>query len=462
MSDISKADLSVRVVSNPAQADQSVFVVNQKVVSGTPTAGQVPVEQSDGTLAWGGPYAALAVDNTFAGRQTVPVGSAAAPSINFAGHLTTGISYMNLSGSQGIFVAGNGSSRGVFIGNTDDGSAASIVGQGSNRLNVTADQGDNVTGTLVLSAADHIELEGKTPAVVMKGYVYGTSTGSPLEVYTGGAVALAVRAFGSSPLQEWRDQNRNVQARSRSTGDLEYRTGRGPIVQATDGSLWRLTVSTTDAAASSTGTVVAQPVGSSAAVAWSSFDDFYRAGAGSTTNLNTGQQFVSATWSALSGTWGCVGNSGATLNTATANAVAVTDSGQADVVVECIVTLSATTNRANVGIVARAGDDSNYITLFAALSTGSGNNLWLYKKVGGSYTQLGSQATNLFTQGGTYLLTLRCKTNQITGYLNGTKKIDVSDANALSANTAVGLFMNRAGNEDDGGSRLGTFTAVAA
>src|SRR5437764_1161087 len=56
MSDVSKADLSVRIVDSAAKADQSVFVVNQKVVSGTPTAGQVPVEQADGTLAWGGPY----------------------------------------------------------------------------------------------------------------------------------------------------------------------------------------------------------------------------------------------------------------------------------------------------------------------------------------------------------------------------------------------------------------------
>lgn len=74
MSDISKADLSVRVVQSPAQADQSVFVVNQKVVSGTPTTGQVPTEQADGSLAWGGPFASAGVPGT-----ATQGGTAAAP-----------------------------------------------------------------------------------------------------------------------------------------------------------------------------------------------------------------------------------------------------------------------------------------------------------------------------------------------------------------------------------------------
>lgn len=47
------SDLNVTIVEDPADADTMVYVVNQQVVAGSPAAGDVPVVQGDGSLAWG-------------------------------------------------------------------------------------------------------------------------------------------------------------------------------------------------------------------------------------------------------------------------------------------------------------------------------------------------------------------------------------------------------------------------
>lgn len=103
-------------------------------------------------------------------------------------------------------------------------------------------------------------------------------------------------------------------------------------------------------------------------------------------------------------------------------------------VVTVQVTLPNIGGTTNDGPVVRAADNSNFI-MGQVLST---TQMLLYKRVAGSFTQIGSTYTGTMTSGDVFKLTVN-SSNNITFQQNGVTRVTGTDS-AGSSNTKHGIF----------------------
>src|SRR5437868_11244363 len=111
-------------------------------------------------------------------------------------------------------------------------------------------------------------------------------------------------------------------------------------------------------------------------------DNFNRA---DTTNAIGTPSDGGSAWSQVSGTWGISGNAAYESSGAATNLVAALEAAVADVDVQVTIPAGGTT--LDHGLNARLADDNNYLLW---IWTAGGAGLGLFKKVGGSFTLLGS------------------------------------------------------------------------
>jgi hypothetical protein len=169
-------------------------------------------------------------------------------------------------------------------------------------------------------------------------------------------------------------------------------------------------------------------------------------------------------WAALSGTWGITAGRAYLVST-TIQAVAVlTSTHLTDGYVEADVTLSATANRADCGLIFRASDNSNYLML-AINKTGTGTTdaLTVYKQIAGAFTSLGQLASVGFVNGQTYRIRVEFYGAAIRVLVGGVARLTVvlsaADLAATGSWNRHGIRINATGAGDDGGSRFDNFVA---
>lgn len=196
-------------------------------------------------------------------------------------------------------------------------------------------------------------------------------------------------------------------------------------------------------------TGMADPAFDDSAPAVTVTDTFTR----SNSSTSLGNADTGEAWSALSGTWGIASNKGY-LASATGQAVAVLDTGEADGTLTVDVTTSSTADRTDDGIVFRAADDNNYMLVTIVKHPAGENSLNLWKKVAGSYTLLATAMSGAFADGTTYTVEAIYVGTSIEIKVNGTSEITYGTSTGLEANTKVGIRVNEGAGVDDGGSRF--------
>lgn len=160
-------------------------------------------------------------------------------------------------------------------------------------------------------------------------------------------------------------------------------------------------------------------------------DDFNRA---DTTNAIGNPSDGGAAWSQTSGTWGISTNRGYESGGG-GQRVCVLEASSA--VVDVQVTMAV--KGSDAGIVWRLADDSNYMLgTFEAVA----GNMKMFKKVAGSFTQLGSSATGLTLANNDVVKGSVTSGNAHTLYLNGVAKVGPQTDAAGSANTKHGIRAN--------------------
>ena len=95
------------------------------------------------------------------------------------------------------------------------------------------------------------------------------------------------------------------------------------------------------------------------------------------------------------------------------------------------------------GLVCRYTDQDNYYTIHVS----SDGNFWLYKRVGGNWTNLGSGPNSAVQVNNS--VELWCVGNEISAAVNGTTVIDVHDDSLTEGN--AGLFAQPLGGALAGG-----------
>ena len=137
-----------------------------------------------------------------------------------------------------------------------------------------------------------------------------------------------------------------------------------------------------------------------------------------------------AAWSAISGVWGVSENKAYLANGASL-AVAVLESSATDVDVQ--LTVSNLSGGQDIGVIARASDDNNYILGVV------GGDVWrIYKKVSGGYTSLGSASG---TPANGDVVVLSVSGTSVALKINGETKV-TGTVSELAANTKHGIYSN--------------------
>jgi hypothetical protein len=138
-------------------------------------------------------------------------------------------------------------------------------------------------------------------------------------------------------------------------------------------------------------------------------------------------------------TWIMTGGFSIASNQATSNALAfaVVNQGPPDAIVT--VTLAALVSGEFIGVVGRYNDSNNH---YLAQYQQSSGFLQLYKRVGGTYTQLGSNFSVAWAAGDT--IGLYMKGTTIKAQWNGVDRITVTDSTAFT-NTFCGLYTSGSG-----------------
>lgn len=157
-------------------------------------------------------------------------------------------------------------------------------------------------------------------------------------------------------------------------------------------------------------------------------DNFNRAD--NSSSLGTPSDGGSA-WIAHSGVWGIVNNK-AHLSNAATQAIASLSSGTSDVDIQ--ITLSNLSGGQDIGLVGRVADDNNYI-----LGAIGASDWKIYKKVSGSYTQVGSTVSGTPVNGDVVVLSL--SGTSVALKVNGVTKI-TGTVSELSTNTKHGIRSN--------------------
>jgi hypothetical protein len=160
------------------------------------------------------------------------------------------------------------------------------------------------------------------------------------------------------------------------------------------------------------------------------------------------------TWIAQHGTWGTIGNKGY-LSAVPNQSSAVLDMGIADIDLVCDITFGTAEDN---GLVFRAADDNNYL-LFANNDAG-GVSSHLYKRSGGSFTDLGVFPTpNLLSA--THTFRIYALGPDIAFFIDGVQvfatTLSAADQAAYGANTKHGLRIHI-----DNGDRFDNLNILAA
>lgn len=162
-------------------------------------------------------------------------------------------------------------------------------------------------------------------------------------------------------------------------------------------------------------------------------DNFNRADSGSA--MGTPSDGGSAWVPYGTSQWGITSNQGYKVATNTANEAAVLESSVSAVDIQA--TVAAVGSQGGNGPIGRGSSDTDYI-----LTQWLGGSTYIFKKVGGSFTQLATTAGSLSAGD---VLKLRCdSSNNLTSYRNGSSVITATDA-AGSTNTQHGLGANGGG-----------------
>jgi hypothetical protein len=138
-------------------------------------------------------------------------------------------------------------------------------------------------------------------------------------------------------------------------------------------------------------------------------------------------------WVQNLGTWNVLTNQ-ARITTNDTHATCVLESSVSNVEVQA--TIPTVGGGVGHSIVARCADSSNFI-MFQIKSA----SVEMWKRVGGSFTQLGTTVSNTFVANDVIKLT--CDGNTINGYVNGVLKIGPITESAGSTNTKHGLYANQ-------------------
>lgn len=168
-------------------------------------------------------------------------------------------------------------------------------------------------------------------------------------------------------------------------------------------------------------------------------DSFNRAdNATSLGSTETGQA-----WQPLNGTWG-ISNGKAYSVSDNSDDICVFDVGKSDFSITC--TFNCQTNGTNlrvINLIFRVLDAGNFL-----MTRENQGALELYKRVGGSFTQLASTPYGLLDNTD-YTLTVLCSGNQINVYINGgAAKIAYTlsgSESAFASYTKAGLRLTKAG-----------------
>jgi len=149
----------------------------------------------------------------------------------------------------------------------------------------------------------------------------------------------------------------------------------------------------------------------------------------SSTTLNSPSD-AGGNYTVGSGTWGISSNRGYNVSNGT-NETVVLESSQSDVTVQA----TYSTFNAGAGLCARWADDSNHLLFIADAGTG----FRLYKKVAGSFTQLGSTDTSTPTSGD--VCKIVCNGTSIKCYRNNVELTNLTvTESAGQTNTKHGLI----------------------
>lgn len=163
--------------------------------------------------------------------------------------------------------------------------------------------------------------------------------------------------------------------------------------------------------------------GQAASAAAGGTDDF------STNTLSQYTQYANTpiTWSIASGFLSCSSGSGSKQSILTRNGVSFSN-GEAS----CVITVAD-----DAGLVIRLVDNNNYYVAVicdgsSVAGAGVQNTVKLFKRVAGSFTQLGTTQTISFTRGIPQTFAIAASGTTITVKLNGTALITVTDSSLSS------------------------------
>ena len=174
-------------------------------------------------------------------------------------------------------------------------------------------------------------------------------------------------------------------------------------------------------------------------------DDFNRANG----SLGTPSDGGSA-WVLHAGTWGVASNECQKSANDTTFEIATLEASSTQVEVQATLVVQA-----NDGLVVRAADNNNFI--MGQVTSGT---LAIYKRVAGTFTQIGTNYSGTTSNGDVYKLTVDAS-NLISFYQNGTLRKSGTDS-AGSSNTKHGLMMRGISSRWDNFSITDTAGAAAA
>ncbi len=149
-------------------------------------------------------------------------------------------------------------------------------------------------------------------------------------------------------------------------------------------------------------------------------------------------------WVAQSGTWGISSNQGYDV-TGGSQETAVLEASASDVDVQVTLVLAGNSE----GLIARSAGDNDYLLFVFQTSS---NELYLYKRVGGSFTDLnGGAVSSTITSTDVFKLSVSGST--VNCYQNGVLKIGPITTTAGQTNTKHGLRAH-----SSSGARFDTFS----
>lgn len=157
-------------------------------------------------------------------------------------------------------------------------------------------------------------------------------------------------------------------------------------------------------------------------------DDFNRANSSSSLGIPSDG---GSAWVAVSGVWGIYGNR-AYLSNGNVQSIAVLESSTANADIQ--VTISNLNGGQDIGLVARAENDNNYI-----VGTVGATGWSIYKKIAGSFTAVGTAASGTPANGDVVVLSV--SGTSVALKINGVTKVS-GTVSELATNTKHGIRSN--------------------